>query len=212
MSDDEDIVGVAPVDFFFSKEIDCHQIIDQKQFLKKCLLPPLSEVFGQETFARVFMGWKIEGLVFEIQVTQRDALVVSYPDISQGDSIELFIDTRAIASAKTTHRFCHHFYFLPEHFEGRQCGECTRFRTEDAHPLCSEELLECTILKNSKGYAAQIMIPKDALVGYDPQKGSKIGFTYRINRSGAPSQHFAMSYEHARIDTMPGLWAQMRLT
>ncbi len=212
MKDDDDLLGIAPVDFFFSKEVDCLEATSQKQITKKHLLPPLGEVFGEESFAQVSMGWQQAGLLFSIQVQQPEALSVLYPDFRQGDSIELFIDTRAIASAKTTHRFCHHFYFLPERFEGRLAGECTRFRTEDTHPLCSEEQLEYSVQKKAKGYIASIMIPKECLVGYDPQKGSRLGFTYRINRPQGPSQHFAMAYDHARIDTMPCLWALLRLT
>ena len=209
MSDDEDFVGMAPVDFFFSKEVDCHSCV--KELIKKHLLPPMAEVFGEETFAKVFMGWQQAGLFFQVEVAQLDAISVQYPDIKHGDSIELFIDTKAITSAKTTHRFCHHFYFLPELFEGRMKGECTRFRTEDSHPLCADEQLECTTRITKKGYTNSIVIPKECLVRYDPQAGSKIGFTYRVNRPQSASQHFAMSYDHARIDTMPGLWAKVRL-
>ncbi len=222
MSDDEDLIGFAPVDFFFSKEVDCYQIADDKKLTgtsgptlakltTKYLLPSVGEVFGEDSFAKVFMGWQPAGLSFQIQVKQDQALVVLYPDFRQGDSIELFIDTRAITSAKTTHRFCHQFYFLPELFEGRQAGECTRFRTEDSHPLCEEGQLSVEIEKQAKGYTATIFIPKECLVGYDPQKGSYLGFTYRINSSQGQVQHFAMTSDDARLDTMPGLWAHLRL-
>lgn len=218
MSDDDDLIGMAPVDFFFSKEVDCHQLASsaQKGFTKesaqKYLLPPLGEVWGEECFAEVSMGWLFAGLFFYVQVQQPDPLIVKYPDFREGDSIELFIDTRALASAKTTHRFCHHFYFLPELFEGRSKGECTRFRTEDTHPLCSEEQLECTMKTSANGYTASIVIPNECLVGYDPQVGAKLGFTYRINRPQMPGQHFAMANDHPRIDTMPCLWAKLKLT
>lgn len=213
MNDDEDLIGMAPVDFFFSKEVDCRQLAKSftKESAKQHLLPLLSQIWGEESFAEVSMGWQPSGLFFYVRVEQPNSLVVTYPDFRQGDSIELFIDTRAITSAKTTHRFCHHFYFLPELFEGRSKGECTRFRTEDTHPLCSEELLECTTKTSTHGYTASIVLPRECLVGYDPQVGSKLGFTYRINRPQASSQHFAMAYDHSRIDTMPCLWAKLKL-
>lgn len=204
--------GFAPVDFFFSEEVDCHQVTESKELGKKYLLPPLGDVFGEESFAQVFMGWHATGLFFQVQVQQENSLVVSYPDIRAGDSFEFFIDTRNIATAKTTHRFCHHFYFLPERFEGHMKGECTRFRTEDAHPLCADDSLDLHVSKHATGYTARIFIPKECLVGYDPQAGGRLGFTYRINRPGATSQHFAMAYEQSRIDTMPCLWAKLRLT
>jgi hypothetical protein len=212
MSDDEVLEGFAPCDFFFSKELDCHIVVEKKGLTKTHLLPPLGALSGEEAFAKVSMGWSQMGLHFSIHVDQEADMAVFYPDFRRGDSIELFIDTRQITGAKTTHRFCHHFFFLPERFEGRQAGECTRFRTEDSHPLCKEELLECTIRPTSQGYEATIFIPKEALVGYEPQKGGRLGFTYRINRPGGESQHFAMGGEHSRLDSMPGMWAVLRLT
>jgi len=200
---DDSFEGKASPDLFFSKEVDL--------FTAKKLLPPLSAIFGEEIFAKVSMGWKIDGLHFRIEVQREPPLTVFYPDFARGDSIELFIDTRQIAQAKTTHRFYHHFYFMPESFEGHMKGECSRFRTEDSHPLCSEELLECKIEQTKNGYIAHIEIPKEALVGYDPLVAPSLGFTYRINRPDGPSQHFAMTQELSRIDSMPSLWAALRL-
>lgn len=199
---------LAPIDFFFSKEVDC---FEGKEISKKHFLPALSEHFGEESFAKAYLAWQPAGLLFKAEVTLDAPIRVHYPDIRQGDCIELFIDTRPLTASKTTHRFCHHFYFLPERFEGHIAGERTRFRTEDTHPLCDEELLECTQSVTKKGYTASLFIPKECLVGYEGQKGSSLGFTYRIQRHDGPIQHFSMAYEHARLDTMPCLWTTLRL-
>ncbi len=209
----QSLEGFLPVDFFFSEEVDCHELDDPspKELSTTYLLPNISAVFGEETFAEMYMGWHQSGLAFQVVVQREHAEAVFYPDFRQGDSIELFIDTRALTTSKTTHRFTHHFYFLPEAFEGHMKGECTRFRTEDSHPLCNEEQLSLNITKKRKGYTAAIFIPKECLVGYDPQAGSRLGFTYRINRPEAASQHFAMTVSEQRIDTMPCLWSTLYL-
>src|SRR5437016_2658257 len=96
----EDILGIASVDFFFSKEVSCHfvDVEGQKALSKKHLLPPLSEVYGEECFAAVLMGWNPLGLAFCFEVEQENSLAVDGQDIRRGDSIELFIDTRRVAS------------------------------------------------------------------------------------------------------------------
>lgn len=209
MRDDEELFGIAGVDFFFTKEVDCHELADS--FTKKHLLPNLGLVYGEEANGKVYMGWQMAGLAFQIEVALDAPIAVRYPDFRMGDSIELFIDTRSLTTSKTTHRFFHHFYILAERFEGRLAGECTRFRTEDSHPLCNEEALDCTVEPTKKGYKAHLFIPKECLVGYDPQKGGRIGFSYRINRSSGDCQHFAMASDDPKIDSMPSLLATMEL-
>ncbi len=210
MSAEESIEGKASPDLFFTKEVDLFKV--EGELSKKHLLPPLGAIFGEECFAKVYMGWKIDSLLFRFVIEKEGQVSVFYPDFRQGDSIELFIDTRQIAEAKTTHRFYHQFYFLPESFEGHIKGECTRFRTEDSHTLCPDEALEYTVKQGQNGYTATIEIPKECLVGYDPQESKSIGFTYRVNRADGASQHFAMALEHSRIDAMPSLFAHLRLT
>ena len=212
MTQDDDLRGFAPLDFFFSEEIEVLPFDQQaKALTKKHLLPLLCKLYGKEHFADVFMGWEPSGLRFQFDVILDGPIAVRYPDFRHADSIELFIDTRANLLAKTTNRFYHHFFFLPERYEGLCSGECTRFRTEDSHPLASEEQLDYTVTMTKKGYRADIFIPKECLVGYDPDKGSRLGFSYRVNRSDGQCQPFAYSYEHARIDSMPSLFVTVGL-
>lgn len=212
--DDEDLLGFAPPDFFFSEEVDLYLAPREggvQVLPAKYLLPSLGELMGEESYATVSVAWHYSGLTFHFDVTCVEPVSVAFPDIQQGDSIELFIDTRAQNLARTTHRFCHHFYLLPERFEGHEKGEITRFRTEDSHPLCSEELLELQVKKRAKGYVALFFIPKECLVGFDPQEGSRLGFMYRINRSGGQSCHFGLSSDYCRIEYASFLWPQLRL-
>ncbi len=210
MQNNYEIEGFASPEYFFALDIDC-QKWDKNSFgqSKKYELPAVCSLWGEEEFARVFMSWGLEGLYFIVQVVS-DEVNVSYPDVTKGDSIELFIDTLHLKSAKLTHRFCHHFYFLPERIEGKECGEITRFRTEDTHPLCNADDLELQVSSLKKGYVAEIFIPEKCLFGYRPEDQPLIGFTYRINRAKATPQHFALSSDVA-IDQHPDLWASLRL-
>ena len=198
----EPVVDVDPENFF-SFEMHCEK--------KLAPLPYIGEEFRRESFATVFMAWSEHGLSWKIQVTLGKDLAVSYPKITSGDCIELFIDTRDVKQARTTHRYCHHFFFLPEHFEGISRGEITKFRTEDIHELCPPDDLELQIARHTSYYVADIFIPKSALYGYDPQEGAYLGFTYRIHRSDGLTQLLGFANDELAIERYPYLWSSIHL-
>lgn len=215
-SDDEQgFVPLAPVNFL-RLTVDCqhaagHSLPDtSKKEGKRFLLPNTSALCSEEHFADVAMGWNSEGLLFTIDVHQRYQNV-SYPEITEGDSVELFIDTRDIKSSGFNTRFCHHFYFLPEAMSGHQAGEITRFRTEDAHTHCDPQELVVKAHLKSNSYQLNIFIPSQCLHGYDPEQVNRIGFTYRINRPDGPPQHFSALTEEFQIEQQPSLWSSVRL-
>ena len=82
-----------------------------------------------------------EGIELQVVVNQ-PVQECFYPDVSRGDGIELFFDTRDVKTSGYNTRFCHHFFFLPEAVDGHQAGELTRFRTEDVHDLCDPNELK----------------------------------------------------------------------
>lgn len=156
------------------------------------------------------MGWHEEGIAFYVQVDV--SLIRSlFPEMIQGDSVELFIDTRDLKSSGFNTRFCHHFYFLAEAVKGQQWGEITHFRTEDSHPLCDPQLLACQVSKSLSGYGMKIFIPTSCLHGYDPRQFDRIGFTYRINRFGQPPQHWSVASQEYSMDQRSSLWGSIKL-
>lgn len=205
--------GFAPFELFFKEELICKAAKEGILDPKLHQLPALATLWdGREesNFAKVLFGFSELGLYFQIFV-DTPKIAVSYPEIEKADAIELFIDTRGVSQAKTTHRFCHHFFFLPEAFEGIQKGEITRFRTEDSHPLADSDELHCEISKTKKGYSAALFLPAEVLVGYAPHECNRIGFTYRISRSDGKQQFFSLSNSGAKIEYAPYLWTILRL-
>ncbi|MBS0656312.1 MAG: hypothetical protein JSR46_11090 [Verrucomicrobia bacterium] len=213
MDQSQVLEGFAPPAYFFSAELDCQHHPDAGPLprSKKFQLPELSKLYNEASFALVGMGWQSQGLMWRFEVAVENGVTVAYPEIRQGDSIELFIDTRDLKTARTTHRFCHHFFFLPEAVEGLFCGEISRFRTEDSHPLCKSEEIEYRVEPVATGYVADIMIPKECLVGFDPSECNRIGFSYRVNRSKGTSQQFAFSSELTALERHPYLWTTLHL-
>lgn len=178
--------------------------------LNEYILPSTHDLTGEEAFAKLAIAWSEEGLRLLIQVNQT-ATQSSYPNIENGDSVELFFDTRDLKSSGFNTRFCHHFFFLPHAVEGVSKGEKTHFRTEDQHPVCDPESLKCEIQLKTKRYQMKIFIPRQSLHGYDPRQFKRLGFTYRINRQGGEPQHFSVVSQDYHIDQQPSLWGSLIL-
>jgi len=210
----DDLVAITPVNFF-QISFDCYQVPEgfpkfNANNSKKYELPDLSDLCAEPSFASLAMGWNGEGVEFFVQVNQ-PARRSFFPDVSRGDSLELFIDTRDVKSAGFNTRFCHHFFFMPEAIEGHYAGEITRFRTEDIHPLCDAKDLKLKATLKRDGYNLQIFIPTQCLYGYDPEQFDRLGFSYRINRPDGPAQHFSVVTDDYQVDQQPSLWSSAKL-
>lgn len=205
-------LSLSPVNFF-ALACDCHQLAkrDVPPSFTTHLVPASHALTQEEAFAKVAMGWHEEGIALQFQVN-RPANRSFYPEIEQGDSIECFFDTRDVKTSGFNTRFCHHFFFLPHSIEGVTKGEKTHFRSEDSHPLCDAQELECSVQLKKKEYVMNMFIPVQCLVGYDPKQFDRLGFTYRINRFGGEPQHFSVLTQEYQIDQQPALWASLKLT
>lgn len=208
---DEQPLSINPI-HFFALSVDCHRLEKKDKFPSHStyLLPSTDPLTGEETFAKVAIGWCEEGIGVQIEIKGKPAESF-YPALEEGDSVELFFDTRDVKTSGFNTRFCHHFFFLPERVEGVSKGERTHFRTEDSHPLCDPDELECEVILKKKEYLMNIFIPSQCLVGYDPKQFDRLGFTYRINRYGNESQHFSALSKEYQIDQQPSLWASLKL-
>lgn len=210
----EDFVPITPVNFFQFR-LDCHHVDTPLALLppKKVssyLLPDLSELCNEYRFAELAMGWSKEGIEL-LTAISKPFKKAAYPEISRGDSLELFFDTRDVKTSGFATRFCHHFFFLPESVDGITAGEISRFRTEDSHELCDGKLLKVKSVLKKNGYTLEIFIPSSCLFGYDPEQFDRMGFTYRINRSEGSPQHFCIPSSDFPLDQQPSLWSSVKL-
>lgn len=210
----ENFVPITPINFF-QISADCHRVETgfpklSGSRLRKYQLPDMSQLCHEFSFAEIAMGWNQEGIEIQASVSQpyRQA---RFPDVSRGDSLELFFDTRDVKTSGFNTRFCHHFYFLPEAVEGHMAGEITRFRTEDTHELCDPAELKLKPQLKSDGYVLHIFIPSHCLFGYDPEQFDRLGFAYRVNRADGPPQHFCVVSDDYQIEQQPSLWSSIRL-
>jgi hypothetical protein len=207
---EEGFVPLSPVSFF-KLQWDCPYLEEEKSLKQdKYKLPDTSDLCHEESFATLHMGWNEKGLHFVCHSHSpfQDAF---YPDIARGDSLELFIDTRDVKQSGFNTKFCHHFFFLPQSVDGHKAEEMTHFRTDDAHDLCDPKELHVVSEMQNGGYQLKIFIPSHCLFGYDPKQFQRLGFTYRVNRYGKPSQHFSATTAEFPIEQQPSLWSSLQL-
>ena len=211
MSSLENLEPLSPIDFF-AVQIDCLYAQNKELSQKRHALVDLTPFHGESAFARVWMGWHEEGICIRVDIPLSHPFNYSlFPDFQKGDSIEFFFDTRDVKATGYATRFCHHFFFLPEPVRREerliQAGEVTRFRSEDAHPLCDPDKLLIQTIKKKHEQQVIIFVPSDFLHGYDPIQFNRLGFTYRINRWKGSSQMFSASDQDFPIEQHPSLWA-----
>lgn len=205
----EDVPALSPIQFF-GLSCDCFYFGNLFKPDKAFLLPSTNDFLGEELFADVYAGWNMDKLSFYIS-SKVPFQNVGENDFRKGDSVELFIDTRDLKTKGVVSRFCHHFVFFPVQVHNFYAREVTRFRNVDIHPLCHPEDLQTVADLGDDFYRLSIEIPAACLHGFDPLSFSRLGFTYRINRTGGPPQHFAISSEEYAIEQHPATWATLKL-
>ncbi len=208
---EQELFSLNPVQFF-ALSCDCSYLIQKEQMpsLITHALPSTQRLTREEHFAKVALGWNEEGIAIQVQVNQ-PASESFYPKIEEGDSVELFIDTRDLKSTGFNTRFCHHFFFLPQAVEGVTKGEKTHFRTEDKHSLCDPQALHCQTQLRRNHYLMKIFISTQCLYGYDSRQFDRLGFTYRINRPKGKPQHFTVVSQDYQLEQQPSLWGSIKL-
>lgn len=192
-----------------------YDMIKSKGFLKNpyktpFLLPSEEDLLDQESFAKVAICYDEGGIYLSILI-EKPFEQVSYPNVSQGDGVEIFIDTRGLKNVGSIHKFCHHFVFLPKEEHGIQGVEITKLRLEDSHPICDPSSLHVETIFHKDSFEMKIFIEADALYGYDLSRTSKIGFAYKIHGKGYRTQHLGFSSEFVVLEKYPSLWSILNL-
>ncbi|MES2345036.1 MAG: hypothetical protein V4494_03760 [Chlamydiota bacterium] len=189
--------SLSPSDFF-SLTVP---VLRGKTWKDRHLLPDVSGLFPEKSFGEIGLGWHEEGITIGGHVHK----ALDDPD---KDFLEVFFDTRDLKTAGFPTKFCHHFLIVPQDGGSR---EVTRFRTEDAHPLCDSCELDVTFHTTSSSYTIQAFIPAHCLYGYDPHSFKRMGFTYKLHRKMKEPQHFSVSSNYYGIDQQPSLWSSLKL-
>lgn len=202
-----DLSSFSPASFFsVSFKIEK----DEKRLPSSAFLPDFSELLNEKKFARIALFWNEKGIRVYVQV-KKILEGSGLPNYREGDSLELFFDTRDLKSTQSVTRFCHHFVFFPDGVDGIKAKEIPHFRQNETHELAESNLFVVNTEVKRKEYETEIHIPKEALHGYDPASFKRLGFAYQINRYGGEPQHFPISSRFFSLEKHPELWATLIL-
>ncbi len=178
-------------------------------------LAGLVELEDRIAWADVRAAWSESGLAFTACVrgkSQPPWCRAARPEDSDG--LQLWIDTRDVHNVHRAGRFCHRFIFLPGG-GGRRLDEpvaetlvINRAR-EQPNPIRSG-LLKARCENRGDGYVLEVMIPAEALTGFDPGEHSRLGFTYAVMDRELGEQTFGVGSPMPYQED-PSLWATLEL-
>lgn len=210
---EESFLPLSPVNFF-DIAVTLHKVPSdhwkEEIVKKKTKLPDTSWLLGERNRLDLHLGWSESGLYVFAHIDGRFDQPL-YPNLSEGDSLELFLDTRDRKNGAFNTKFCHHFYFLPQSVEGHSKGEITRFRSEDSHPLADPEEIYLESFASALEGKMKIFLPASVLVGWNPSEFDRLGFSYRLNRRWQDPLHFSAKTEEYAVEQEPTLWASCTL-
>jgi|GEM_PF-779683 len=181
----------------------------------RALLPDLAGLHDQTAFARVWAGWRVDGLAFAFDVRAPHALRTEPERPFHSDGVEIWCDTRDSRAARKPTRFCHHFVVLPG---GR--GTAGRLpavlewnpggikKPEDMADL--GRIHSAAQVRAGQGYALEVFFPREVLTGYAPLESAAIGLGYRVRSPALGVQDLAFG-ERFPIWRNPSLWRSARL-
>ena len=115
----EKLPALVPMEFF-SMEGEFHyskSLPSSKQMRRDFMLFDASSWTGEEHFADVAAFWNESGLYFNVYVNQ-PFQEACYPRFSEGDAVELFLDTRDLKQQDLPLAFATISFFSPRQFRG----------------------------------------------------------------------------------------------
>lgn len=179
------------------------------------LLPSLSGLDGQTSFAKVWMAWNETGLFVACRVQGRTSPFRCDPrQYWKGDNLRLCTDMRDTRDNKRGSRFCQQFYFLPAG-GGRDgkapvAGVAKVPRASENAPAVSSQLIQVAAKRTAQAYALEGHIPADALSGFDPDDHRRIGVYVMVEDMELGQQYLTVGDElNWHID--PSTWATATL-
>jgi hypothetical protein len=175
----------------------------------------LSELERQATWADVRAAWSEAGLAFHVEVQGKQQPLwcrASRPEDSDG--LQVWIDTRDVHNVHRAGRFCQRLIFLPAGAGPRldqpvaEALPINRAR-EPSAPI-AKGLLKARCEKRPDGYILEVLIPAEALIGFDPAEHPSLGFTYAVIDRELGAQTFGVGSPMPYQED-PSLWATLEL-
>jgi hypothetical protein len=212
--------SLIPTRFLFRFSLPCRY----KENLWPAKGVGLSEEYRLANFAElenlpgamdVRAAWNETGLVFWVQVSgKKQAPWCRATKPEDSDGFQVWIDTRDVHNVHRAGRFCHQFLFLPVG-GGLNLDEPAAFLVpinrakELPHPL-KQGIVKIRSEKKKDGYQLEILLPAEALTGFDAAEYPRLGFNYAL-LDRELGEHTLSVGSPMPFDEDPSLWATLEL-
>jgi hypothetical protein len=166
-------------------------------------------------WADVRAAWSEAGLAFTVCVRGKQQPPWCRAErLEDSDGLQLWIDTRDVHNVHRAGRFCHRFVLLPagggKRLDQPVAALLPINRAKELPQPVRQGLLKMCCRRHSDGYTLDVMIPAEALTGFDPAEHPRLGFTYAVIDRELGHQTFAVGSPMPYQED-PSLWATLEL-
>ena len=156
-------------------------------WLDEQTMPPLGELSGGEQFATISLSWNERGLYIAVDVQKDQAaqVVTNRDNPASGDAIELLLDTRGSRISHRASQFCYHLVILPtppgEAGDEPMIWQRPIRRALQRSPQIDLNAVRLASRLRDDGYVIEAAFAPEALHGYEPAPGLRIGMAVVVH-------------------------------
>lgn len=160
----------------------------------------------------IFLGWTPAGLclameVFADQIETADAKGAWWTR----DYVEFFLSTQPVASNQTAYDVnCHQFFFVPSGETGLS-GQWHRDGDALQNNLIPHPLIKHAMKSEPGRYVVEMLIPTQALHGFDPQHQPALAFNIHIHKFHDAADFFWSAPKEVQTQLRPNTWGTLYL-
>ena len=187
-----------------------------RKWSDKHLMPAVHELDEARAVGPVWVGWHETGLYVACKVRGKRRAVDCKPRwFWRSDNLRIMTDMRDTKDTHRATRFCQQFYFMPAgggaYEDEPAAGGAKIHRARQDAPLPEEGVIQVAAKIVSDGYDLEGHIPAEALVGYEPAAGRRIGVYYMLEDRERGQQYLTVGDDlYWYVD--PSVWATAVLT
>ena len=183
---------------------------------EKHRLPSLAELQAAESFAEVSFAWNADGIGIAAEVERPgDAgdFAVDVKRPTEGDRLQVWLDTRDTRNIHRASRFCHQFCIVPAGGGAKETEPIVYalpiMRAREERELPEPSAFRAKRTDTKTGYRLEAWLPKETLVGYEPENSPRIGYCHAI--ADGERRQFLQLDESFPFHYDPSLWTTLEL-
>jgi hypothetical protein len=156
-----------------------------RKWTDKYRMPATYELDNKEEVGPVWIAWHESGLYAACRVRGKRRAPECKPRwFWKSDNLRIMTDTRDTKDTHRATRFCQQFYFMPlgggSLEDEAAAGAAKIHRARQDAPLAEEGTIQVAAKLFNDGYDLEGHIPSEALAGFDPVAGRRIGLFYML--------------------------------